>query len=201
MGCHSNLWLTICFSPLHIAAKDTLFLSPPLKIADPIMDCPLILIAGSLFTVDKSYNCLCCLPRFTVLSNSFPIQPISETTWPQVLPKDVLGYSLNGMSGCRLHLSWATRHNLWITSKQDTMRYVQASSSIPMSLKFISLNAKGLNSPFKRSVMRKEALSQRVDLLFIQETHFRYPRTKPSRWKPSPTCTILTHHLNKEESS
>lgn len=41
-----------------------------------------------------------------------------------------------------------------------------------MSLRFISINARGLNTQFKRSAVRKEAHKQKADLLFIQETHF-----------------------------
>lgn len=41
-----------------------------------------------------------------------------------------------------------------------------------MSLKFVSLNVKGLNSQYKRSALCKEAATQKADLLFVQETHF-----------------------------
>lgn len=40
-----------------------------------------------------------------------------------------------------------------------------------MSINFLSLNVKGLNSPFKREALRRQALSKKVDILFIQKTH------------------------------
>lgn len=42
-----------------------------------------------------------------------------------------------------------------------------------MAVKIVSINAKGLNSPFKRSMIWKEVRSQRADILCIQETHFK----------------------------
>lgn len=41
-----------------------------------------------------------------------------------------------------------------------------------MALKILSLNVRGLKSPFKRNASRKEAQSHRADILLIQETHF-----------------------------
>lgn len=43
---------------------------------------------------------------------------------------------------------------------------------IIMVLKITSLNAKGLNSPFKLAMLCKEALSQQRKMLCIQEMHF-----------------------------
>ncbi|KAG8592376.1 hypothetical protein GDO81_000483 [Engystomops pustulosus] len=40
-----------------------------------------------------------------------------------------------------------------------------------MSIKLMSLNVKGLNSPFKRSLFWKEALNSKGDIVCIQETH------------------------------
>lgn len=41
-----------------------------------------------------------------------------------------------------------------------------------MSIKLLFLNVKGLNNPFKRAALSKEAMSRHTDLLFVQETHF-----------------------------
>lgn len=37
----------------------------------------------------------------------------------------------------------------------------------------MSLNVKGLNSPFKRSALLKEATKLKRDILFIQETYLK----------------------------
>lgn len=42
-----------------------------------------------------------------------------------------------------------------------------------MALKILSFNVKGLNSPYKRSLMWSEAISQARDIICIQETHLR----------------------------
>lgn len=41
-----------------------------------------------------------------------------------------------------------------------------------MALNLLSLNAKGLNTPFKRSMLWKEARKYHADVLCVQETHF-----------------------------
>lgn len=53
-----------------------------------------------------------------------------------------------------------------------------------MTLRITSINARGLNSPFKRSSLWKEALSLKEDLLCVQETHFAQGK--------APSCTHLT---------
>lgn len=42
-----------------------------------------------------------------------------------------------------------------------------------MAVTLLSVNAKGLNSPFKRAMFWKEAKSSSADILCAQETHFR----------------------------
>lgn len=42
-----------------------------------------------------------------------------------------------------------------------------------MGLKFLSLNRKGLNSPFKRKALHREATQTKTDVIFAQETHLR----------------------------
>lgn len=44
---------------------------------------------------------------------------------------------------------------------------------VSMAVKILSINVKGLNSPFKRSMLWKEAKSQKADVLCAQETHFK----------------------------
>lgn len=41
-----------------------------------------------------------------------------------------------------------------------------------MVLKFLSVNAKGLNSPYKCRALREEAMDQHCDILCVQEKHF-----------------------------
>lgn len=45
-----------------------------------------------------------------------------------------------------------------------------------MAHNFLSFNAKGLNSPFKRNTLIKELLSQKTNILFAQETPFSTPQ-------------------------
>lgn len=42
-----------------------------------------------------------------------------------------------------------------------------------MAVNLMSINATGLNSPFKRSVLWKEANACMTDILCVQETHFK----------------------------
>lgn len=42
-----------------------------------------------------------------------------------------------------------------------------------MAVTILSLNAKGLNSPFKRSLLWKEARNNKADIVCVQETHFK----------------------------
>lgn len=53
-------------------------------------------------------------------------------------------------------------------------------SYITMPLKTLSLNADVLYSPFKRSLMWKEVLSAKSDIVCIQETHFT--ASKPPKY-------------------
>lgn len=46
-----------------------------------------------------------------------------------------------------------------------------------MPLKIVSVNARGLNSPQKRSALLREATSQKADVLSVQETHFATAKT------------------------
>lgn len=41
-----------------------------------------------------------------------------------------------------------------------------------MPIKIVSLNVKGLNSPYKRQMAWKEAKSLHCDVICFQETHF-----------------------------
>lgn len=71
-----------------------------------------------------------------------------------------------------------------------SLKYCNLSPEHPnMSLYIKSINVKGLNSPFKRNVFWKEAISQDADILCIQETHFT--NTKP----PSCTHKKYSHYL------
>lgn len=57
-----------------------------------------------------------------------------------------------------------------------------------MSLKIVSLNVKGLNSPYKRYLLWREALSQKCDILCAQETHLTQSNTPRVSHHKFPHC-------------
>lgn len=48
-----------------------------------------------------------------------------------------------------------------------------------MSIRITTINTKGLNSPFKQSRLWQEALSQRTNILCVQETYFMHGKAPP----------------------
>ncbi|CAH2274469.1 Hypothetical predicted protein, partial [Pelobates cultripes] len=48
---------------------------------------------------------------------------------------------------------------------------------MPVTIKCVSINAQGLNSPSKRHSLLRWAYKLKTDILFVQETHFTTQRT------------------------
>lgn len=60
-------------------------------------------------------------------------------------------------------------------------------TSLPMTLNITLINAKGLNHPFKWSLVWKEVISQHTDVLCVQETHSAQNKT------PSCSHKLFSH--------
>lgn len=73
----------------------------------------------------------------------------------------------------RLPKSPHDRYSFWFSSLQcfSLQRYLSKYPFFTMPLKFMSLNSKGPNSPFKCSALLKEAHSLKADIIFTQESH------------------------------
>lgn len=57
---------------------------------------------------------------------------------------------------------------------------------IPLTI--TSLNAKGVNSPFKRAMLLKEAKLTKCDILYVQETHFHAQKPPSCQHKAFSHC-------------
>lgn len=66
-----------------------------------------------------------------------------------------------------------------------------------MAFKIVPLNARGLNSPQKRSTLVREANSQKADVLLVQETHFAIAKT-PKFTLKNYNQIFLASGLNKK---
>lgn len=65
------------------------------------------------------------------------------------------------------------------------------------SLKVYSINAKGLNIPEKRHMLMNDLRQEKVDVTFIQETHFKEDRPLILKNKFFP---LTYHSTNKTKS-
>lgn len=70
-----------------------------------------------------------------------------------------------------------------------------------MAFKIVSINARGLNTPQKRSALLKEAITQKADILLVQETHFALNKTPQFKLKNYHQLLLASNSKKKMESS
>lgn len=68
-----------------------------------------------------------------------------------------------------------------------------------MAVTILSINAKGLNSPFKRAMLWKEASNVKAAIVCAQETHFR--ASSPMRLCNSKFPHVFVANAEKKKSS
>ncbi|CAH2291387.1 Hypothetical predicted protein [Pelobates cultripes] len=73
----------------------------------------------------------------------------------------------------------AQAHNPYTPTPITPKPHEHSTDIMPMNLRCMSINAKGLNSPTKRHSILRWAHKQNIDILLIQETHFTTRRAFP----------------------
>lgn len=80
----------------------------------------------------------------------------------------------------------------------SAIRYLLIPLPWTLSLKFVSLNAHSLNSPFKHNAMWQEAKSLKGDVICIQETHFSSSNPPKCRHKLLPHIFTANAAVKKQ---